>query len=397
MDVVMMASGWQRQGATAIGIAAVGFCAGHAAGRWRSARTPADALVADRVLVAHDAGSPSGEVQIGATIPRWNTQEDQEKGDSYTVYSVLVNALGRGNWTIQRRYKDFCELHDKLGAAGARGLPLLPRKKMMGNMAKAVEAERREELEQYLQKLCRLSMHAAKQQADGKVPVSMRPLLTFVGAEWLLEEEDTTPPPRNPPGQLHETPADVAAATKEGPNRAEKQTKADQKQAAADKKQQAKQVKADKKQREKDAEERAKQHEQSAKEVLAKAGVQDSAPMASGRASMKAKQWAEAVAHFTGALAGVQQGVQGPAPAAGTSSSGSDGGGVPAESTAWKCFLNDMLVTPSHCRAVERWVKRKNSHEKTLTLPKGIQLSLSLRDIKIACVCANSSGMHDRY
>jgi|EP01049_Picozoa_sp_SAG25_P002031 hypothetical protein len=76
-------------------------------------------------------------------------------------------------------------------------MPDLPKKKVVGNMAPAFVEQRKAELERYMQHLAVVTLRhaveshqaAAPRGSKWELPLSMRPLFTFIGAEWLLDDE----------------------------------------------------------------------------------------------------------------------------------------------------------------------------------------------------------------
>ena len=130
-------------------------------------------------------------------IPRCAAQEDPDnETKQHTVYTIFCSK-GKHGWMVQRRYTQFVQLHAQLGAVGlADQLPALPPKKLVGNMAADFVEQRRAALERYLQEVCtaadRLSAGLATTGGDdaaGRAAAALQPLYTFVGADWLLDDE----------------------------------------------------------------------------------------------------------------------------------------------------------------------------------------------------------------
>lgn len=119
-------------------------------------------------------------------IPRCAAQEDPDnESKQHTVYTIFCSK-GKHGWMVQRRYTQFRQLHEQLTAVGLVGLPELPPKKLMGNMAAEFVEQRRLGLESYLQQVCTV---AGAQGADAGKRAVLKPLYTFVGADWLLDED----------------------------------------------------------------------------------------------------------------------------------------------------------------------------------------------------------------
>ncbi|TSM44108.1 Nischarin [Bagarius yarrelli] len=72
--------------------------------------------------------------------------------ENYTVYIIEVK-VGEHRWTVQHRYSDFHELHEKLTSEKKIDKHLLPPKKIIGKNSKTLVEKRQKELEVYLQTL----------------------------------------------------------------------------------------------------------------------------------------------------------------------------------------------------------------------------------------------------
>ncbi|XP_043064196.1 nischarin [Drosophila ficusphila] len=83
------------------------------------------------------------------TVPRF-TNENSSGGVTY--YDVKVR-VGKVEWLVERRYRDFAQLHEKLVGEISISKKLLPPKKLVGNRQPAFLEQRREQLEIYLQEL----------------------------------------------------------------------------------------------------------------------------------------------------------------------------------------------------------------------------------------------------
>ncbi|EDW32111.1 GL10613 [Drosophila persimilis] len=83
------------------------------------------------------------------TIPKY-TNETSSGGVTY--YDIKVR-VAKVEWMVERRYRDFAQLHDKLVEDIAISKKLLPPKKLVGNKQPAFLEQRREQLEAYLQEL----------------------------------------------------------------------------------------------------------------------------------------------------------------------------------------------------------------------------------------------------
>ena len=66
------------------------------------------------------------------------------------VYTIQVT-VGDCQWTVQHRYSEFHELHEKLVALGKVARSLLPPKRLIGNLSKSFVEKRQRDLETYLQ------------------------------------------------------------------------------------------------------------------------------------------------------------------------------------------------------------------------------------------------------
>lgn len=80
------------------------------------------------------------------TIPKFVVQ------NGVVFYDINVK-VKHYEWLVQRRYKDFFELHEKLVNEQSLSKKLLPPKKVIGNRNPAFLDQRRKDLEEYLQKL----------------------------------------------------------------------------------------------------------------------------------------------------------------------------------------------------------------------------------------------------
>eukprot|EP01043_Picozoa_sp_COSAG02_P037823 COSAG02_NODE_2866_length_7865_cov_7.555498_7_plen_222_part_00 len=156
-----------------------------------AAATPTTVLPSD-ARTTQPAAAPepaAGEVDdampLRVEIPRCAPQEDPDnESKQHTVYTIFCSK-GKHGWMVQRRYTQFCQLHAQLSAVGLAGLPELPPKKLVGNMAAEFVEQRRVGLESYLQQVCTMAGEAG---ADGSTKAVLKPLYTFVGADWLLDE-----------------------------------------------------------------------------------------------------------------------------------------------------------------------------------------------------------------
>ena len=66
---------------------------------------------------------------------------------------VIELVVSDCSWTIQRRYSEFHDLHEKLVALRKVDQALLPPKKLLWNQSKSFVEKRRQDLENYLQEL----------------------------------------------------------------------------------------------------------------------------------------------------------------------------------------------------------------------------------------------------
>ncbi|EDW60886.1 nischarin [Drosophila virilis] len=82
------------------------------------------------------------------TIPKYVV----ESSAGITYYDIKVR-IGTVEWFVERRYRDFAQLHDKLVEEVSISKKLLPPKKLVGNKQPAFLEQRREQLETYLQEL----------------------------------------------------------------------------------------------------------------------------------------------------------------------------------------------------------------------------------------------------
>ncbi|XP_017866114.1 PREDICTED: nischarin [Drosophila arizonae] len=82
------------------------------------------------------------------TIPKYSV----ESSAGITYYDIKVR-VGNVDWFVERRYRDFAQLHDKLVEDISISKKLLPPKKLVGNKQPAFLEQRREQLETYLQEL----------------------------------------------------------------------------------------------------------------------------------------------------------------------------------------------------------------------------------------------------
>ncbi|XP_041459389.1 nischarin-like [Lytechinus variegatus] len=72
--------------------------------------------------------------------------------EKHTVYTIQVS-VDDCQWTVQHRYSEFHDLHEKLVALGRVERSLLPPKRILGNMSKSFIEKRQRDLEAYLQKV----------------------------------------------------------------------------------------------------------------------------------------------------------------------------------------------------------------------------------------------------
>ena len=92
---------------------------------------------------------------VRVLIPSYS-QNKSRSGQPFTVYNVDVYWNGRSH-SVERRYRDFRELHCDLRKNCRRCLPDFPPKKLRSLSSKVVE-ERRHLLEVYLQTVASLPM-----------------------------------------------------------------------------------------------------------------------------------------------------------------------------------------------------------------------------------------------
>ncbi|XP_030827981.1 nischarin [Strongylocentrotus purpuratus] len=72
--------------------------------------------------------------------------------EKHTVYTIQV-CVDDCQWTVQHRYSEFNDLHEKLVSLGRVERSLLPPKRLLGNMSKSFIERRQRDLEAYLQKV----------------------------------------------------------------------------------------------------------------------------------------------------------------------------------------------------------------------------------------------------
>uniref|UniRef100_A0AAG5DIF2 PX domain-containing protein n=1 Tax=Anopheles atroparvus TaxID=41427 RepID=A0AAG5DIF2_ANOAO len=72
--------------------------------------------------------------------------------DSVNYYEILVKC-GQVMWTVNHRYRDFADLHDRLVADRGVSKDKLPPKKVIGNKSPTFLKKRQEALEQYLKEM----------------------------------------------------------------------------------------------------------------------------------------------------------------------------------------------------------------------------------------------------
>ena len=120
------------------------------------------------------AAAAGGKIQLAMLDVKLYPQVAQQLGVRMTPTLLLVAQGLR------------CQLHDQLSAVGLTGLPELPPKKLIGNMAAEFVEQRRLGLERYLQEICTI---AGASGPDGGTKAALKSLYTFVGADWLLDEE----------------------------------------------------------------------------------------------------------------------------------------------------------------------------------------------------------------
>ena len=115
------------------------------------------------------------------SIPRLSVKTPQSQS-SFAVFELVVEATSNGTrlrWTVHRRYSDFEELNNKLVRSGFPGIPVLPGKRIMGNLSTAFLEERREDLETYL--------HGAK---DSALASRSPGFMGFIGAVQFIEKQN---------------------------------------------------------------------------------------------------------------------------------------------------------------------------------------------------------------
>ena len=91
---------------------------------------------------------------LAITVPHVSLKRGSNGGSLFAVFEIKVEANCSGQrlqWTHHRRYTDFMELHRKLSQLGFAGLPELPGKRLMNNLAEQFLQKRRAQLESYLQ------------------------------------------------------------------------------------------------------------------------------------------------------------------------------------------------------------------------------------------------------
>ncbi|XP_037949563.1 nischarin-like [Teleopsis dalmanni] len=87
----------------------------------------------------------NGDTEV--TIPKYN-----ESSTGVTYYDIKVR-VRQVEWMVERRYKDFDQLNEKLVNDISISKKLLPPKKIVGNKNPAFLEQRREQLEKYLHEL----------------------------------------------------------------------------------------------------------------------------------------------------------------------------------------------------------------------------------------------------
>ncbi|KAH8405469.1 hypothetical protein KR215_000387 [Drosophila sulfurigaster] len=86
--------------------------------------------------------------ETSVTIPKYSV----ESSAGITYYDIKVR-VANVEWFVERRYRDFSQLHEKLVDEVSISKKLLPPKKLVGNKQPAFLEQRREQLETYLQEL----------------------------------------------------------------------------------------------------------------------------------------------------------------------------------------------------------------------------------------------------
>ena len=82
--------------------------------------------------------------------------------DGYTFYTIEVCSPDGSSWDIQRRYREFRELHDSLFSFYGEALPEMPGKRIFGNQDPTFVIERQVALESYLQRVLQLECRACR-------------------------------------------------------------------------------------------------------------------------------------------------------------------------------------------------------------------------------------------
>eukprot|EP00099_Drosophila_melanogaster_P008285 NP_001260990.1 uncharacterized protein Dmel_CG11807, isoform B [Drosophila melanogaster] len=83
------------------------------------------------------------------TVPKFS---NESSSGGVTYYDIKVR-VGKVEWLVERRYRDFANLHEKLVGEISISKKLLPPKKLVGNKQPSFLEQRREQLEIYLQEL----------------------------------------------------------------------------------------------------------------------------------------------------------------------------------------------------------------------------------------------------
>ncbi|EDW73904.1 uncharacterized protein Dwil_GK19704 [Drosophila willistoni] len=86
--------------------------------------------------------------ESAVTIPKYN-----ETSSGGVIFYAIFVRVGKVEWMVERRYRDFSQLNDKLVEETSISKKLLPPKKLVGNRQPAFLEQRREQLETYLQEL----------------------------------------------------------------------------------------------------------------------------------------------------------------------------------------------------------------------------------------------------